>query len=151
MTRPLPQNSAEPASAIGQLLAARAQTHPDAVALLQPGLEALSYGDLQQIVGDLRRELREHGIDRRHRLALVMPNSSATALLMFALMDSCTLVPINPDYRRREYESLFARIRVDALVTTSPAQPAARASAESAGIPTIGALADSAQSGRYDE
>lgn len=134
--------SAEPSpmtasTRVGQLIRAQAQRAPRALALLEPGHEPIRYGELQTSIDDLVRQLRDFGILPGHRIGLILPNASATAAIILGLLDCCTLAPFNPGYQRREYEALFRRIGVDAIVTVGGEDHPGRDCARARAIPAI--------------
>ena len=65
--------------AFTRLIDARVAQQPRALALLEPGRSPLDYSGLGECTAELGRQLQRNGIGAGRRVALVMPNSSATA------------------------------------------------------------------------
>src|SRR3990172_3395731 len=82
----LPILAAMPPDTIEQLLVDAAARRPDAVAVLAPDRNPLTYGGLARVVGDVGTALRGAGVARRDRAALGAANGpeAATAFLAIA-------------------------------------------------------------------
>ena len=100
---------------IGDLLEFNRRLRPQDPAILAPGFAPLSFAALDAQFTTIKQQLKNAGITPGHRVALIMPNSSATAVLTLALIDFCTLIPLNPDYREREFDYFFNTAEVDAV------------------------------------
>lgn len=133
-----------------QWLDLQAQRDPDAIALIEPGRAPLTYAELQRQLDAFAAQLRDLGVTSAHRIALVMPNSSVTAALILGLMRHCTLVPLNPDYRAREFEYFYAQAAVDAVITDGGAAHAASRVARVRGIPVLEVTAADTQAGIFE-
>ncbi len=138
----------DPAERVGDLLILRAQRSPRAIALIEPGLEPLTWGDWRETVAELVAQLNDSGIQAGRRVALVMNNGSATASLLLALLDCSSLAPFNPDYRQNEFERFFVRIGIEALVTDADSDHASRRAAHKLGLPIFTAEVSAKTAGR---
>jgi len=118
--------------------------------LLEPGLEPLSYAELRQALDELSAKLHGLEITAAHRVALVMPNSSATAMLILALSRHCTLLPLNPEYRAREFEYFYSRAGVDVVITDRDTSHAAQRCARARQLSILEVTASNLQAGRCD-
>jgi acyl-CoA synthetase (AMP-forming)/AMP-acid ligase II len=118
---------------IAELLRLRAEDSPHAEALLAPGLQPLTYARLWEEVQAAAARLREFGIGRAERVAIVLGDGSHAAVMQAAAACFSTACPMNPAHRRAEYESLFASLRVKAVVVAGEIS-AAREAARTAGV-----------------
>lgn len=92
------------------LLARAAAIRPDAAALHAPGGPTISAVEMQSRVLAAAADLHRHGVRggaAAGRVALVLPNGPDLALAMLAAASAGTAVPLNPAYRREEYETYF--------------------------------------------
>ncbi len=117
-----------PASTIGELL--RAGNDSD-VALLAPERDPLTYRELRAHIGRTVAALNRLGIGRNDRVAIVLPNGPEMAAAFVSMAAGATTAPLNPAFRREEFEFYLADLRTKALVvergSDSPAVEAARA------------------------
>jgi oxalate---CoA ligase len=128
------------------LLAVRAAHQGDAPAVLAPGRAPLTYAGLDAVVRAHRITLREWGVGRRDRVAIVLPDGYDTAVWAIATAANAVCVSLNPLLREPELLGLFERIRPCAVVVRS-GDSAARRVAQGLGI---GVLAVGAEAGRLD-
>ena len=110
---------------------------PDATALVAPGRSAISYATLLDHLTTTGRRLRSLGVNRRDRVALVIPDGPEALTAFLVVSDQATAAPVNPAYRQSEYETYFTTVGVTALVTALTAGSPADAAARSLGLPII--------------
>jgi acyl-CoA synthetase (AMP-forming)/AMP-acid ligase II len=123
-------------SEIPGLLARAGAAWPTAAALEPPSGPVITYADLQARVRAAAADLRRHGVRSgaaASRVAIVLPNGPDLSLVMLAAATAGTAVPLNPLYRREEYEAYFQRAGVEFLVVDADA-PAAIEAAAAAGV-----------------
>src|SRR5882672_8718213 len=113
-------------SSIPGLLEHHAKRNPDALAILGPGRAPLTYGRLNQHLGQVGRTLRAIGIGRRDRVAVVLPNGPEMAVAFLTIAACAVCVPINPAYGAEELDRYFADLRPDALITQGGVDSPAR-------------------------
>ncbi len=117
--------SSEPAT-IEELLRAGSDT---ATALVAPNREPLSYKSLRAQTEQTVAALNRLGIGRNDRVAIVLPNGPEMASAFVSMAAGSTTAPLNPAYRREEFEFTLADLRARALVvergSTSPVLDAA--------------------------
>ncbi len=118
-------------------LAQHAQRTPDAPALLAHGRQALSYGRLWQQLSALVETLNGAGIGRGERVAIVLPNGPELATACLGVMACAVAAPVNPDYKRPEYEVIFKRLLPRALILLKGAAHPAREAAQALGMPVL--------------
>ena len=56
------------------------------------------------------------GFSRNDRIAIIMPGGPETALLGIAVMAGFTHVPLNPQYKETEFQDIFRRLKVSAII-----------------------------------
>ncbi|MEO7938634.1 MAG: acyl--CoA ligase [Burkholderiaceae bacterium] len=102
----------------------------DAIAMTAPAGEALTYGQLVDLVDRIGVRLRAHGLARADRVALVLDNGPEMACAFLAVASACTAAPLNPAYRHEEFTFYLTDLNAKALIvaqgSTSPAIEAAR-------------------------
>ena len=115
-------------STIRELLAAGRE---EAVALGAPGRETLTYAELRDHVDRTVAALNRLGIGRNDRVAIVLPNGPEMAAAFMAIAAGATTAPLNPMYRREEFDFYLSDLGAKALLvevgSTSPAIEAAEA------------------------
>jgi acyl-CoA synthetase (AMP-forming)/AMP-acid ligase II/acyl carrier protein len=122
---------------IYQLLRGWAKDTPEAIALIAPAHEPITYSQLLEQVDSTIKSLREIGIGRNDRIAIVLPNGIEMAALLLGVSCAAISVPLNPSYRENEFESYLRDIGAKALVVQSSAHSPAVSVAERHGIPLI--------------
>ena len=115
-------------STISELLAAG---HNDAVAIAAPNRPALTYKGLRAHVEQTVAMLNRFGIGRNDRVAIVLPNGPEMATAFVSIAAGATTAPLNPAYRREEFDFYLSDLGAKALLveggSTSPAIEAAAA------------------------
>ncbi len=127
---------------IFQLLTDQAEQHPDAIAIETSGDLALTYSEVLARTSALINALHARGVSRQSRVAIVLPNGADLAIGMLAISTLATSVPLNPIYRRDEYEAYFSAIRVTHLLTLQEFSTEARTVAGERHLPVIELAAD---------
>ena len=108
---------AAPFSCIPHLLEHQARRIPDALAILAPGRNALTYGLLHQHIERMGCILRGAGIGRRDRVAVAVPNGPELAVAILTVEAHAVCAPINPAHSAEELERYFADVQPYALIT----------------------------------
>ena len=122
---------------IASLLAARSEAQPHADAIGAPGRDWLTYGALWQQIRRAGDELRELGVGRGDRVALVLPDGPELAVAWLAVSAHAISIPLNPAYTAHELASYLGRLRTKAVMVPSASAQAARAVAEALGVAII--------------
>ena len=122
---------------IRQALEEESRQNPNNPALLSLDRAPLTYSRLLSQGHRVVADLNHAGISRGDRVAVVLPNGPemAACLLAVAMGASCT--PLNPDYRRGEFEFYLSDLAPRALIVQQDADLPAIAVAESLGIRVI--------------
>src|SRR5712692_10282037 len=103
---------------LGKYLRARAESSPDAPAILARGRAPLSYADLFDQVSRMVDALNRAGYGRGDRIALALPPGPETTVALLGALTGCVCVPLNPGSSASELTALLSRCRVDALITS---------------------------------
>ena len=106
-------------------------------AINAPGQEALSYGDLLQLVENTVATLNRNGIRRNDRVAIVLPNGAEMAAAFIAVSCAATAAPLNPAYRKAEFDFYLSDLNAGALVVEENSNSPALESARELAIPVI--------------
>lgn len=107
------------AQTLYQLLKCQARTTPEHAAITAPGRLPLTYACLLHQVERTVKALREFGLKRTDRVALVLPNGPEMAVAFLATAAGATCAPLNPGYRDREFEFYLSDLKARALIIWS--------------------------------
>lgn len=103
----------------------------DAPAIGAPDRVALDYAGLRAHADRTVKRLNELGLGRGDRVAIVLQNGPEMASAFISLACGVTTAPLNPGYRRKEYDFYLEDLGAKALVveenSESEAIDAARA------------------------
>jgi acyl-CoA synthetase (AMP-forming)/AMP-acid ligase II/acyl carrier protein len=97
----------------------------------------MKYGALWMQTGDLVHALRNIGVGRTDRVAVVLPDGAEAAVAMLAVAAGAVCVPLNPGFTDDEYRRYFGELRLAALLTHADSNSASRRTAHTLGIPVI--------------
>ncbi len=122
---------------IYQILRGAADTAPKAIAIISPGYEPITYGQLIQQVDCVIKYLTEIGISRNDRIAIVMRNSAEMIAAFLGISCIGVSAPINPRHTEQEIFSLLADLPATALVMQSGADSQAALAAREQCIPVF--------------
>jgi len=132
-----------------QMISSENNQHPQALAILSPGKEALSYRELARHLTYTALQMTRLGIRPGDRLAVVLPNGPEMATAFLAISSVCTCAPLNPAYRVDEFKTSLEELQIKALVTCPGNETAARLAAVRLGIPVINLTADGEMAGIF--
>jgi len=105
-----------------------------APALLAPQRPALDFSGLRAQIGRTIDTLNRFGIGRGDRVAIVLPNGPEMAGSFAAIACGATTAPLNPAYRRSEFEFYLSDIDAKAVVVDQGSDTPARQAARELGI-----------------
>jgi len=112
-------------------IAAQADRVPRAVAIEAPGRPPLTFARLRDHILSTVAALRREGIGRNDCVAIVHPHGPEMATACLAVGAGAAIAPLNPEYRRAEFEFHLASLAPKALIVASgresPARDVARA------------------------
>ena len=123
--------AAEKTGTILDLLRARAERDPEAVAIRAPGRRSLTYGELLGQVESVVRFLNVRGINRSDRIAIVLPDGPEMAVAFLGVAAGAVCAPLNPAYSRSEFEFYLSDLNPKALIVQSGMNSAATRSQKS--------------------
>ena len=106
----------------------------DKVAFAAPDRPDLSYGELRMLAGGVRLRLRDAGIGRNERVAIVLPNGPEMAAAFLTIAASATTAPLNPNYRADEFKFYLEDLRARALIVDAGSDSPAIAVARDLGV-----------------
>ena len=109
----------------------------DAVALAGPECVPLCYGPLRDQVDQTVATLKRCGLGRGDRVALVLPNGALMASAFLAVAAGATAAPLNPAYRREEFDFYLEDLRARALIATEGDETPALGAARDLGISVL--------------
>lgn len=89
---------------------------PDNPCLLAVDGRSFSYQEMAQQVGFLTRQLRDYGIGRNDRVAIVLPNGLEMAICFLSAVAAAAAAPLNPAYRRQEFAFYLDDLQPKALI-----------------------------------
>ncbi len=101
----------------------------DRLALIAPGGPALTFGALHDQVERLAEFLQSAGVHRGDRIAIVLPNGIETVVAFLAAATAGSAAPLNPGYRREEFQFYLRDTGARALIVPEGGAEAVRAAA----------------------
>ncbi len=135
-------------STIPELLAAGGDA---AAALLAPEREPLTYRDLRSQGERTVAALNRLGVGRNERVAIVLPNGPEMASAFVSIASGATTAPLNPAYRREEFEFYLSDLRARALLVERGSTSAALDAASALELPVLELVSDPGDpAGRFE-
>ena len=115
------------AGTIFELLGNGADSDP---AIAAPDRAPLDFAGLRSLAQRTTERLNSLGLGRGDRIAIVLPNGPEMAACFVAVASACSTAPLNPGYRKEEYDFYLSDLSAKALIvdsgSTSPALEIAR-------------------------
>ena len=105
-----------------------------AVAIAAPGRLPLTYAGLRRHIANTVETLNKLGIGRNDSVAIVLPNGPEMASAFVAVAAGATTAPLNPAYRKEEFEFYLSDINARLLIVEASRNTPARAVAKKLGI-----------------
>jgi acyl-CoA synthetase (AMP-forming)/AMP-acid ligase II len=109
----------------------------DAPAVGAPGRPYLDYAGLRRHVDRTVQALNALGLGRGDRVAIVLDNGPEMASAFLAIANAATTAPLNPAYRKKEYDFYLGDLGAKALVVAERSESEAIDSARSLGAAVI--------------
>ena len=116
------------------LLAAGADA---STAVAAPGREPLDYAGFRDHIARTIGRLNELGIGRGDRVTIVLPNGPEMASAFVSVAAAATTAPLNPNYRRKEYDFYLKDLGAKALLVEAGSESDSVESARSLGITVL--------------
>jgi len=104
---------------IPELLRTHAEEAPDADALLAPGRPPLTYAGLWHQAQTVTQALNLFGVGRNDRVGVVLANGPEMASAFVSVACAAACAPLNPAYRREEFEFYLSDLEARALVVAA--------------------------------
>jgi len=108
---------------ITDLVTRWAQSHPDRTALVMPDETILNYGDLETAFTSVSRFLSDRGLNRKKRIAVIMPNGPEMVVAFLAITQVAIYVPLNPDLSTNELVRHLDITGADAIMVRQDESP----------------------------
>ncbi|MBC8049559.1 MAG: AMP-binding protein [Chitinophagales bacterium] len=109
----------------------------DRPAIGAPDRSSMTYGMLRARTETVRLALRTMGVSVTDRVAIVLPNGPEMAAAFLTIAASASTAPLNPGYRRDEFDFYLGDLKPKILVVQVGDDTPARAAAEAAGIAVV--------------
>ena len=116
------------------LIASRAETEPGSIAIAAPQGTPLTYLGLERQLESTVKTLNVCGVGRDDRVAIVLPNGPELAVAFVSVAAGATCAPLNPAYRREEFEFYLSDLNAKALLVLKASDSPALAVAKDRGI-----------------
>ena len=123
-----------PDATMASTIARYAAIRPESPAIIMSKNDVLTYGALWARIEAFGAALRANGIGPSARVAIILPDGFELAIAIVAVACNAVAVPVNPKITATEIDDLFTRLRIDAMVTSSKIDTAARVLAARHGI-----------------
>jgi acyl-coenzyme A synthetase/AMP-(fatty) acid ligase len=120
-----------------EMILERSEKTPDALAILSPDKDPITYQQLALQVTLIALQLNRLGFQRGDRIAIVLPNGPESATAYLAISSVCTCAPLNPTFMVEEFIFSLTDIHTKAIVIQSGILPLAREAAHQLGIPVL--------------
>ncbi len=112
--------------------------HPEgAPALGAPGATWLDHGGLRALAAQTRAALRAAGVGMGDRVAIVLPNGPAMAAAFLTVAQAAVTAPLNPAYRREEFDFYLSDLGARAVILPEGPGGAAEAAAQALGLTVL--------------
>ena len=119
---------------VSGLIRSHAERTPDAIAIMAPGRQSLTYSGLLQHLDNAVEALNGMGIGRGDSAALLLPNGPEAATSFLATAACAISAPLNPGYREKELDYYLSDLRPKALIVAEDDESQARTIANKHGI-----------------
>ena len=116
---------------MSQTISSVLSTHlSDTKAIGASNREWLTYGGLRELTKSVHTTLRENGIAKKDRIAIVLSNGPAMASAFVTIAQSAITAPLNPSYREDEFAFYMDDLKAKAIVVNKDYDGAAVSAAE---------------------
>jgi acyl-CoA synthetase (AMP-forming)/AMP-acid ligase II/thioesterase domain-containing protein/acyl carrier protein len=119
-----------------------ADTNPHRPALLQHGIDPLSYSGLLKSIDAMGATLNSWGFGRNDRIAIVHPGGRDMAAAIMGIWCYATPVPLNPESTLGEFAIQLRDMRVKAIAIVTDMDTPARRAAADMDLPILDLQAD---------
>jgi acyl-CoA synthetase (AMP-forming)/AMP-acid ligase II/thioesterase domain-containing protein/acyl carrier protein len=126
-----------------------AASQPSAAAILDWDRKPLTYSMLSASLAAIGEHLRGCGIGPGDRVAIVLPNGPEMAVCFLAVAGIATAAPLNPAFRRSEFDFYLSDLRAKALIVAGGIDSPSREAAQALAIPVLELERDSEHAGVF--
>lgn len=119
---------------IHEILSVGKADHP---AIAAPAMEPMTYRALRALDEEVRGDIRKLGVAPGKRVAIVMPNGPVMAAAFLTVAASASTAPLNPAYRREEFEFYLCDLKPEVLIVQKGDETPAREAAATLGIRVV--------------
>jgi acyl-CoA synthetase (AMP-forming)/AMP-acid ligase II/thioesterase domain-containing protein len=110
---------------------------PAAIAVTAARRTPMTYAGLSRHIETTIGTLNKMGVGRNDRVILVLPNGPDMAVAFLAVASAATCAPLNPYYRREEFDFFIRDLKPEALIVQSGMDSPAISIAKERGISLI--------------
>lgn len=144
-------DGANPQQSLYQLVKYWAEVTPDTGVIGAPGRRTLTYRGLAEQTEIVLHALRNLGLERSDRIALVLPNGPEMAVAFIAVASAAACAPLNPAYKVNEFDFYLSDLNARLLMILSGMDSPAREVARKRNIPILEITPVSgAEAGRFE-
>ena len=109
----------------------------DSLAIGALNKEWLTYGALRDLAQKVNTTLRDSGISKKDRVAIVLPNGPTMASAFATIAQCATTAPLNPNYREEEFVFYLEDLNAKAVVVNKDYEGPAALAAQRLNIQII--------------
>ena len=109
----------------------------ESVAIGAVNKEWLTYGALRDLAQKVNTTLRDSGISKKDRVAIVLPNGPTMASAFATIAQCATTAPLNPNYREEEFVFYLEDLNAKAVVVNKDYEGPATLAAQRLNIQII--------------
>jgi acyl-CoA synthetase (AMP-forming)/AMP-acid ligase II len=109
----------------------------ESVAIGAVNKEWLTYGALRDLAQKVNSTLRDSGISKKDRVAIVLPNGPTMASAFATIAQCATTAPLNPNYREEEFVFYLEDLNAKAVVVSKDYEGPAALAAQRLNIQII--------------
>ena len=109
----------------------------ESVAIGAANKEWLTYGALRDLAQKVNTSLRDSGISKKDRVAIVLPNGPTMASAFATIAQCATTAPLNPNYREEEFVFYLEDLNAKAVVVNKDYEGPAALAAQRLNIQII--------------
>lgn len=122
---------------------------PDHPAIESPGYEPITFRDLREQIRAVVKTLNAQGYRPDDRIAIVMPDGPAAAVMIIAAMAGFTTIPLDARSTSQELGILFSHLGITAVVVQEDFATPARQAAVQRNIRVIGLVPSTKKAGMF--
>jgi acyl-CoA synthetase (AMP-forming)/AMP-acid ligase II/acyl carrier protein len=122
---------------IYDILVKNSQKYGEKLAIESPDCKNISFFELNKKIIEIRKIFCNFGLSKKDRVALIMPNGRATVICGLSILSFGTLAPLNPKYKKQEFEFYLSDLQPKAIIIPKGELSPAISVAEKMGIAVL--------------